>query len=168
MSCLGRERILTHFSRALFIPTAILRLNYAVAIRYGALVDIAGNVWNEKPIALTMGAFNAIWQADANAMALQSFDHVAAPPFVVNLAGPEQISVRRAAEQFGALMGKTPIFQGEEAPNALLSNGQLGYRLFGYPRVDAQQMTLWIADWVSRGGENLGKPTHFETRDGQF
>lgn len=168
MSCLGRERILEHFSRTLSIPTAILRLNYAVAIRYGVLVDIARSVWEERPISLAMGMVNVIWQADANAMALQAFDHVSSPPFIVNLAGPEQVSVQRVAEQFGALMGKAPVFQGEAAPNALLSNGQMGQRLFGYPRVGVAQMVRWIADWVVRGGEDLGKPTHFETRDGKF
>jgi nucleoside-diphosphate-sugar epimerase len=168
MSCLGRERIIEQFSRTLDIPAAILRLNYAVAVRYGVLADVARKVWEERPVALGMGAANVIWQADANAIALQAFDHVASPPFVVNIAGPEQISIRRCAEQFGALMGRTPIFQGEESPNALLSNGQEGHRLFGYPRVSAQQMIHWIADWVMRGGEDLNKPTHFEVRDGKF
>jgi nucleoside-diphosphate-sugar epimerase len=168
MSCLGRERILEHFSRTLSLPVAILRLNYAVAIRYGVLVDIARSVWQERPIPLAMGVINVIWQADANAMALQAFDHVSSPPFIVNIAGPEQVSVQRVAQQFGEQMGKSPIFQGEAAPNALLSNGQMGHRLFGYPRVGVAQMVRWIADWVMRGGEDLGKPTHFETRDGRF
>jgi nucleoside-diphosphate-sugar epimerase len=168
MSCLGRERIFEHFSREWSIPLTILRLNYAIAIRYGVLVDVANRVWNEQPISLAMGVANVIWQGDANAMALQAFDHAASPPCVINVAGPEQISVRRIAAQFGALMGKTPCFEGEEAPNALLSNGQKGHRLFGYPRVGVEQMVQWIADWVARGGESLGRPTHFETRDGKF
>ncbi len=168
MSCLGRERIFEHFSRTNSIPLAILRLNYAIAIRYGVLVDIAHQVWEGKPILLGMGMVNVIWQADANAMALQAFDHVTSPPFIVNLAGPELVSVRRVAEQFGALMDKTPIFHGEESPSALISNGQHGHRLFGYPSVGVEQMVRWISDWVMRGGESLGKPTHFETRDGKF
>ena len=168
MSCLGRERIIEHFSRTMSIPTAILRLNYAVAIRYGVLVDVARQVWQEKPVSLAMGVVNVMWQGDANAMALQAFDHTASPAFIVNIAGPEQVSIRRAAQQFGALMGKIPIFDGEECRNALVSNGQSGHRLFGYPRVSVQQMIQWIADWVMRGGEDLGKPTHFEVRDGKF
>jgi nucleoside-diphosphate-sugar epimerase len=168
MSCLGRERIIEHFSRTLNFPAAILRLNYAVAIRYGVPVDVARKVWNGQSVSLAMGAANVIWQGDANAMALQAFDHVSSPPFVVNIAGPEQISIRRLAEQFGRLMGKTPVFEGEESPEALLSNGQLGHRLFGYPHVGLQQMIHWIADWVMRGGEDLSKPTHFEVRDGRF
>jgi len=167
-SCVGRERILEHQSRTLAIPMAILRLNYAVEMRYGVLVDIAQRVYAGEPIELSMGHFNALWQADANAMALQAFDHVASPPFVVNLAGPEHLSVRQVAEQFGRLFGKTVTFRGTEAADALLSNGQLGYRLFGNPRVAAEQLIHWIADWIARGGPSLGKPTHFENREGAF
>jgi nucleoside-diphosphate-sugar epimerase len=168
MSCLGRERIFEHYSRANQIPTAILRLNYAIAVRYGVLVDIAQRVWTNQPVALGMGVVNVIWQGDANAMALECFDHVASPPFILNLAGPEQLSVRRVAEQFGALLNREVTFEGVESPNALLSNGQKGHRLFGYPRVGVEQMIGWIAEWVRQGGESLGKPTHFEVRDGQF
>jgi nucleoside-diphosphate-sugar epimerase len=168
MSCLGRERIFEHYSRTRNTPTALLRLNYAVEMRYGVLVDIARRVWAGEPVPLATGAVNVIWQADANAMALQAFNQAASPPFVLNIAGPEQLSARRLAEQFGALMGKTPVFEGEETASALLSNGQLGHRLFGYPRVSAQQLIHWTADWVMRGGASLDKPTHFEVRDGQF
>jgi hypothetical protein len=168
MSCVGRERIFEHFSRTLGIPMALLRLNYATELRYGVLVDIARNVWASNPIDLAMGNLNAIWQADANAMALQAFDHMSSPPLVLNLAGPEMLSVRRLAEEFGEIFGKPVSFRGSEAPDALLSNGQLGYRLCGYPGVSIGQMVQWIADWVRRGGESLGKPTHFEVRDGNF
>jgi nucleoside-diphosphate-sugar epimerase len=168
MSAVGRERIFEHFSRTLGMPMALLRLNYAVELRYGVLVDIARCVWSGTPIDLSMGNFNAIWQADANAMALQAFDQLASPPRVLNIAGPELLSVRRLAERFGELFGKPVTFRGTEAPDALLSNGQLGHRLFGYPRVSVQQMVEWIADWVCRGGASLDKPTHFEVRDGNF
>jgi hypothetical protein len=168
MSCVGRERVFEYFSGTMAIPMALLRLNYAVELRYGVLVDLAQRVQAGQVIDLTMGHFNVIWQADANALALRAFDHVASPPFVVNVAGPELLSVRRCAEEFGRLLGKTPAFQGTESPDAFLSNGQLGHRLFGYPRVSVQQMILWIAAWVHGGGESLGKPTHFEVRDGQF
>jgi hypothetical protein len=137
-------------------------------MRYGVLVDIARKVHACEPIDLTMGHLNALWQADANAMALCAFDHVTSPPFVVNLAGPETLSVRRVAEQFARLMGRLLAFEGAEAPDALLSNGQLGHQLFGYPRVGPRQMIEWIADWVLRDGPTLGKPTHFEVRDGRF
>jgi nucleoside-diphosphate-sugar epimerase len=168
MSCLGRERIFAHFSRTLGIPLALLRLNYAAELRYGVLVDLAQQVQAGQAIDLAMGHLNAIWQADANAMALQAFDHVATPPFVLNIAGPETLSVRRIGEQFGQLLGKDVHFTGSEAADAFLSNGQFGHRLFGYPRVGVQQMVDWIADWVQRGGASLGKPTHFDVRDGKF
>lgn len=168
MSALGRERIFEHFSRTMGIPTAIIRLNYSTELRYGVLVDLARRVWEDEPVDVSMGSANVIWQADANAMSLAAFGHVSSPPFILNVAGPEMVSVRRAAEHFGELMGKTASIIGEESPDALLSNGQLGHRLFGYPRVGVQQMIHWIAEWVVRGGESLGKPTHFESREGKF
>jgi hypothetical protein len=168
LSCLGRERIFEHFSRTDHIPMALLRLNYATEMRYGVMADIAQQVYAGRPVEVTMGHLNALWQADANAMALQAFAHAASPPFVVNLTGPELLSVRRLAEQFGELLGKSATITGHEAADAFLSNGQLGHRLFGYPRVGAQQILYWIADWIQRGGESLGKPTHFEARDGKY
>jgi uncharacterized protein YbjT (DUF2867 family) len=168
MSCLGRERILEHFSRTLGIPMALLRLNYACEVRYGVLVDLAQRVLAGEPTDLAMGNLNALWQADASAMALAAFGHVASPPLVLNLAGPELLSVRRLAEEFGQRLGRPVHFRGSEAADALLSNGQLGHRLFGYPRVGAGRMVVWIADWLRRGGPTLGKPTHFEVRDGRF
>jgi nucleoside-diphosphate-sugar epimerase len=168
LSCLGRERIYEHFSRTLPIPMVLLRLNYATEMRYGVLVDIARRVQQGQAVDLSMGHLNALWQGDANAQALAAFGYVASPPFVVNLAGPELLSVRRVAELFGQLLDQRVVFQGIESPDALLSNGQLGHRLFGYPRVPVQQVIRWIADWVRRGGSNLGKPTHFEVRDGKF
>lgn len=168
MSCLGRERIFEHFSRAANVKISILRLNYATELRYGVLVDIAQRVHSGKPVALSMGYLNAIWQRDANAMSLQSLLHASAPPFVLNIAGPEVLSVRRAAEDFAALLGKPVHFEGAEAPDAILSNAQKAFRLFGRPRTSYDQMIAWIADWVSRGGETLAKPTHFENRAGKF
>lgn len=168
MSCVGRERIFAHFSRTLAIPMTILRLNYAVEMRYGVLVDLAQRVLAGHPIDLAMGHLNAIWQADASAMALASLGQAASPPLVVNIAGPELLSVRRVAQEFSRLLDRPLRLHGSESADALLSNGQLGHRLFGYPRVTAGQMIHWIADWIARGGETLGKPTHFEVRDGRF
>jgi uncharacterized protein YbjT (DUF2867 family) len=168
MSCVGRERIFQHFCTTLGIPMALIRLNYAAELRYGVLVDLALRVLAGQEIDLAMGYFNVIWQADANAMALRTFDYVASPPFVVNVVGPELSSVRRIAEQFGQVLGKAVVFRGAEAADALLSNGQLGHRLFGYPRVSVQQMVLWVAEWIKNGGPTLGKPTHFEEREGNY
>jgi uncharacterized protein YbjT (DUF2867 family) len=168
IAALGRERMLEYFSRTCSIPMAILRLNYATELRYGVLVDIARKLWAEEPIDVTMGYFNAIWQGDANAMALQAFAHVATPPTVVNLAGPDTLRVRDVAEHFGRLLGRRVVVTGTEAADAYLSNAQRSLALFGPPRVSAQQLMEWIAAWVRAGGVCLGKPTHFEVRNGRF
>lgn len=168
MSCLGRERIFEHFSRTFSIPMALIRLNYAAEMRYGVLVDIAGRVRDGLPIDLAVGSFNVIWQGDANAMALQAFDHVATPPWVVNVTGPEILSVREVAETFGRLLGRPPVFSGEETSRALLSDASQAFERFGAPGVDADRVIHWVADWISRGGHTLGKPTHYEVSDGRF
>ena len=168
MSCLGRERIFAHFSRTLEIPIALIRLNYAVEMRYGVLLDVAQRVWFGKPVPLNMAMANVIWQADANAHSLLAFAHCAHPPFVVNATGPETLSIRRVAEYFAQAFGKQPHFEGEEAHQALLSNAQLSHSLFGYPTVPVQQILQWTADWVQRDGPTLNKPTHFEVRNGKF
>jgi hypothetical protein len=147
---------------------ACLRLNYAAETRYGILVDLAQKVLAGQPIDVTMGHFNTIWQADASAMALRSFEHVSSPPFVVNVAGPELLSIRCVADEFGRLLERPVTVQGSEASDAFLSNGQRGFRLFGYPRVSAKQLVHWVADWVKRAGTTLGRPTHFEVRHGDF
>ena len=168
MSCLGRERILEHQSRTLGIPMAVIRLNYAVEMRYGVLVDLGRRVLAGEPIDLTMGHFNAIWQGDANASALCAFDHLASPPAVFNVTGPEVLAVRRTAERFAERFGRPVEFRGTEAPDALLSDASLALRLFGPPRVDADRLIDLTADWLLRGGPILGKPTRFEARDGRF
>jgi hypothetical protein len=168
LSTLGRERIFEYFSRTHAIPMILLRLNYAVEMRYGVLVDIARRVIECQPVDVSMGYVNVIWQGDANAMALQAFDHVTAPPRVLNIAGPEILSVRRVAERFAELFKKAAMITGTEAPDALLSNAAQSRQLFGTPQVSANQLIKWIADWIARGGESLGKPTHFESREGKF
>jgi len=168
MSCVGRERIFEHFSRTLHIPVALVRLNYAVELRYGVLVDIAQRVYTGRPVPLNMGYVNAIWQGDACAMSLQALAHAASPPFVVNIAGPELLSVRAVAEAFGAEFSKTVTFEGPESNDALLSDAARSRELFGLPQVTADQLIAWIADWIARGGETLGKPTHYEDRAGRF
>jgi nucleoside-diphosphate-sugar epimerase len=168
MSCLGRERMFEYFSRAYEIAVAILRLNYAVEMRYGVLADLAGRVFRREPVDLTMGYFNVIWQADANAMALAALPHTSTPPLIVNVAGPEELSVRAVCTELARRENINVSFTGRESEDALLSDGSRGWALFGRPRVDATQVLTWTADWVRRGGENLGKPTHFESRAGQF
>jgi nucleoside-diphosphate-sugar epimerase len=167
-SCVGRERLYDYFSRTNDTKISIVRLNYACELRYGVLVDLARQILRGEPIDLSMAAVNVIWQGDANAMTLQAFGRCDSPPFVVNVAGPETLSVRRICEQLGELLGKRPTFSGTEGTEALLSNGQLGHQLFGYPSVSIRQLCQWIAAWLKDGGDVLDKPTRFQVRDGKF
>ncbi len=167
-SCLGRERVFQYYADELNSPTAIIRLNYAVEMRYGVLVDLARKIHEGQPIDLAMGYANVIWQTDANAMILRSLDHVSVPAAIFNVVGPETISVRKSCLRLGELLGKPVDFVGEEARDALLSNGSLGYEKLGQTTVDADHMMQWIADWILKDGQTLGKPTHFESRDGKF
>ncbi len=168
MSCLGRERVFSYFSQTAGIPMALIRLNYAVELRYGVLADVAQKVMAGEPIDLTMGYFNAIWQGDSNAFSLQAFTRAASPPLVLNTTGAQTLSVRSVAEQFGKLLDKPVRFVGREAPDALLSNARLAFQLFGQPKVGELQMIHWIADWCRRNGATLDKPTHFEVRNGKY
>ena len=167
-SCLSRERICSYFSSAFGTPMAILRLNYAIDLRYGILLDIAEKVYTGQPIPLEMGHVNVIWQRDANAVALQVFGQTQSPPLILNVTGPETLSVRYLASRFGELLNKPPQFEGEEAETALLSNAAHCHSRFGYPAVSVEQMIAWVAAWVRMGGVTLQKPTHFEVRDGKF
>ncbi|HUE43265.1 MAG TPA: NAD-dependent epimerase/dehydratase family protein [Candidatus Sulfotelmatobacter sp.] len=168
MSCLGRERIFEHFSRANKTKMTILRLNYASELRYGVLLDIAQKVHAGRPVSLSMGYLNTIWQRDASAVCLESLAHASTPANILNITGPEILSVRKLAEELGIRLGKTPKFEGQESADALLNDSSKAFALLGKPLVSVGQMLDWIADWVARGGACLAKPTHFEERAGRF
>lgn len=167
-SALARERIWEFFSARHGTAVAILRLNYAIDLRYGVLRDIGERVFTRKPVSLSMGHVNIIWQRDANSVALRSFTHCAAPPFVLNLTGAATLSVRELAIAFGKRWSIDPVFEGRESATALLSNAKRCAELFNAETVTVDQMISWVAGWVERGGRGLGKPTHFEARDGSF
>ena len=167
-SCVGRERVLEHVSRTRGTPIAIIRLNYAVDLRYGVLVDLAHRIASGEPVRLDMGFVNVIWQGDANAQAIRALALAASPPFVVNVTGRERLSVREAATRLGQLLGVAPRFGGTEAPDALLSDTTLAQQLFGPPSVSTETLIEWVAGWVARGGTRLGKATKFEVRDGRY
>jgi nucleoside-diphosphate-sugar epimerase len=168
-SCLARERMFEYMAEAHGARSVLIRLNYATDLRYGVLLDIAGRVHRGDPVDVTMGWINTIWQGDANAILLRAFELCAAPPDVLNVTGHELISVRDAALQFAALLGRPePQFVGEEAESALLSDASRAHALFGYPRIDAKTLLEWTAGWVADDLPTLGKPTHFETRDGRY
>ena len=167
-SALARERIFEFFSRTQGTPTSILRLNYAVELRYGVLVDLALKIAARYPIDLGMGAVNVIWQGYANSVCLRSLLHTSSPPFVLNLTSPESYPVRRLAEQIGREMGIEPLFTGHPGESALLSDAAHCLRLFGPSPVPVEQIIVWVAKWVGRGGALWNKPTHFEVKDGKF
>lgn len=167
-SAMGRERMFEYAARSYGTPVTLLRLNYACEMRYGVLVDIAGKILAGTPIDLSMGYVNVIWQGDANSVCFRSLAHCAAPPFVLNLTGPETMAVRGAAERLGALLGRAPVFEGEPAATALLNNAGLCHRMFGAPTVGPDQLMEWIVEWLTSGGRVLGKPTKFQVRDGRF
>ena len=167
-SCLGRERIFEHFSHEYGIPMVIYRLNYAIDMRYGVLLELARSVQNGQPISLTTGHANVIWQGDANEMALRCLSVCSCPPNIVNITGPETMSIRWAAEEIGRRLDRRPVFEGAESDTALLSNASKSHQLFGYPQVPLLQMIDWTADWVLNGGETWNKPTHFQERKGNF
>ncbi|MEV0423206.1 NAD-dependent epimerase/dehydratase family protein [Streptosporangium canum] len=168
MSCLGRERVLTHFAAEYGTPLSLIRLNYAVEMRYGVLVDLAQRILADQPIDLTTGQVNVVWQGYANEVTLRSLPLAGAEPCVLNVTGPELVSVRQAAEALGEALGRRPVFTGEEAPTALLSNAARCHGLFGYPDLTLTELIGHTARWVADGGPLLGKPTKFERRDGKF
>lgn len=168
MSCVGRERIFEHFSRVNGTKMSFIRLNYASEPRYGVLLDVAQRVYEGRTVSLAMGYLNTIWQAEASAMSLQSLGCASAPPNVLNVTGPEVLRVREIAEGFGERFGVKVKFEGQEMSDALLSNAQKAFGLFGMPQVTVAQVMDWIADWVRRGKTTLAKPTHFEDRAGKF
>ncbi len=167
-SCLGRERIFEYFSNTNSTPTLIFRLNYANDVKYGVLHEIAKAVLNDKPVDLTMGNVNVIWQRDANEYALRSLLHCTAPPKMLNVTGPENLSVQKLATWFGEYFKKKPLFTGVEADTALLSNATECFDLFGYPATPLKKMMIIIADWLLEGRQTIHKPTHFQERHGNY
>ena len=167
-SCLGRERMFEYFSRAHGTAGRIVRLNYAIDMRYGVLYDIAAKIKMGQPVDLTMGYVNVIWQGDANAQALRCLRHCTTPMTPLNVSGPEKLAVRWLAEELGRRLGRPASIVGREAPTALLTDTTQSVGLFGRPLVPLSTMLDWISDWVGRGMPAYDKPTKFEVRDGVF
>jgi nucleoside-diphosphate-sugar epimerase len=166
-SCVARERMFEHFSHEHGTPGRLLRLSYAIDMRYGVLHDVAQKVLQRQAIDLAMGHANIIWQGEANDWALRSLAHCETPTAPLNLSGPK-ISIRAVAQALGQRLGVEPVLRGVEAPTAWLVDCNRAFGLFGPPQVSLDRMLDWTADWVQRGGASLGKPTHYEARDGKY
>lgn len=167
-SCLGRERIFEYFARKNNTPVLNFRLNYAIDLRYGILLELASAVKEGRSIDVNMGLVNVIWQGDANEMAIRSLLLCGSPAVTLNITGPETVSVRWLAERFGEAFGVRPHFTGVEQRTALLNNASTSHQLLGYPSISLRQMMDWTVAWVNTGGDTLGKPTHFQQREGVF
>jgi nucleoside-diphosphate-sugar epimerase len=167
-AAIARERLFEYFSAKQGSRVALLRLSFAVELRYGVLVDIGRRVWEERPIDLVNGTVNWIWQGDANELILRALPLASAPAQAWNLTHPEPLCVREVAAQFGELFQKEPRFTGREAGDSLLSNPDKLCARLGRPPTSAGQVIAWIAGWIREGGASLNKPTHFEVRDGQY
>jgi nucleoside-diphosphate-sugar epimerase len=167
-SCVARERMFQHFSRLRGTAGRLIRLSYAIDMRYGVLHDVARKVLAREPIDLAMGHVNVIWQGDANSQALRALAHCTAPTSGLNVSGAEATSIRALAAAFGERFGVAPAFTGTESPTAWLVNTGEAQRLFGPPEVDLPTLLDWTADWITRRMPSLGKDTHYEVRDGSY
>jgi nucleoside-diphosphate-sugar epimerase len=167
-SCVGRERMFEHFSARRGTPGRLIRLNYAIDMRYGVLHDIGAKVLKGEPIDLGMGHVNVIWQGDANAVTLRCLAHTTTPTSPLNVTSPETYRVRWLAEELGRRLGRAPLFTRTEAATGWINDASRMVALFGRPRVAIERMLDWTADWLGRGMASHGKPTHYEVRDGRF
>jgi nucleoside-diphosphate-sugar epimerase len=167
-SCVGRERMFEYFSRKFATPGRLFRLNYAIDMRYGVLHDIATKILGGKPIDVSLGHVNFIWQGDASAQALRCLAHCDRPTSPINVSGQDILAVRDLAEKLGARLARKPTIVGTEEPTAWVTDTSQAVSLFGPPVVDTEQLIAWTADWVARSMPSLGKPTKYEVRDGRY
>ena len=167
-ACVGRERVFSYFAKRNGTFSLLFRLSYAIDLRYGVLLDVAEKVAKGEAVDVSMGAANVIWQGDANARAIQCLQHTSTPPLALNVTGLEPVSIRALAQRFGELLDRRPVITGSEGPVAWLFDATKSYELFGPPTVTLDEMIEATANWVRQGGQTLGKPTHFEVRDGTF
>ena len=167
-AAVARERLFQWASQRYDTPICQIRLFYANDLRYGVIRDIADSVQNGAPIDLSTGVVSVIWQGDAADQSLRAFSCATTPPTPLNVTGPDLVSIRHVAERIGELLGKDPVFTGESAPTAFLGNAGKAAGILGYPQIALDTMIRWTAAWVAGGGRGLGKPTHWEVRNGRY
>lgn len=167
-SCVGRERVFTHYAKRFSTPLTLYRLNYAVELRYGVLIDLATKLICGEPIDLTTGWLNLIWQGDAVDRAIRCLDIASPTPTVINVTGARAHAVQDLAVELGRRLNRKAQFTGTPAPTAWLADASASFRRFGPVNVDLTQILDWTSTYLQRGGNLLGKPTHFETRSGSF
>lgn len=167
-SCLGRERVFQFSAQERGTKLAIIRLNYAVDLRYGVLADIGAAVHAGQPVSIATANVNVVWQGYANEVVLRSLTHASEDVFTINLTGPELLSVESIARQFGSIFGKQVMLVDEPQPSALLSNSGRCMAMFGYPSFPAETLIRWQAAWIATGLPMTGKPTKWAIRDGKF
>lgn len=168
MSCLARERAFEYAANTFGTKVFLYRLNFAVDLRYGVLYDMAKKLMDGTPISVTTPVLNCIWQGSANEIAIRGLLHTASPVNIVNVTGPETVSVKKTALKLAEKLGKTAIFEGTEGNDAYINNASKAIELFGYPEVSVKTLIDWQAQWILDGGRGLGKPTHFEERKGSY
>lgn len=168
MSCLARERAFEYAANTFGTKIFVYRLNFAVDLRYGVLFDVADKLMKGEPISLSTPCFNFIWQGSANEIAIRGLLHASAPACIMNVTGPETVSIKKAAIELGKYLGKEPIFENTPGQDAYLNDASLAMETFGYPSVSAKTLIRWQAEWLLDGGRTLGKPTHFEERKGSY
>lgn len=167
-SCLCRERIFEHFAVADKTPVLLYRLNYATDLRYGVLYDIGIKIWNNEPVVTGVDYFNIIWQGDANNYALLALQKTASPAEILNITGPDMLSVKDVAEEMGAIMKKPVQLVSKGHDHSYLNDASKSFRYFGKPSVSSKELIRLQAERIMHGGKGLNKPTHFEVDDGKF
>ena len=168
MSCLARERAFEYAANTFGTKVFTYRLNFAVDLRYGVLFDVADKILKGEPISLSTPCYNFIWQGSANEIAIRGLLHATSPATIMNVTGPETVSVKKVALELSKYLGKEPIFENEPGTDAYLNDASLAMETFGYPAVSAKTLIRWQAEWLLSGGRTLGKPTHFEERKGSY
>ena len=168
-SCVGRERMFEHFSRRYGTPGRLCGLDYAIDMRYGVLHDVAHKVFAGQPVDARHGPCQRhlagrrqrAGPAPASRTALRR-------PRPINVSGPKVIACAGLPANSASASARRPRFPEKRPGRRWLVDTAAATELLGAPRVPIEQMIDWVADWVARGGPSLGKPTHFETRDGKY